>query len=204
MAESAVVLCGGRSIRMSSDKALLPFGNETLLGRVVRIAQTVAAEVVVVAAPGQDVGIAGRVLRDPVGGEGPLAGLVTGLAAVHGGRALLLACDMPLLMPALLRRLLDRAGDADACVPLIGGVPMTTCAVYATRIAPIAARRLAAGQRALRGLLEEIDVRWLTARDLEDVDPDLVSFHDCDTPAAYAEALALAGIEGTGRGGVRA
>lgn len=188
---------------MRSDKALLPFGNETLLERVVRTARTVVDDVVIVAAPGQEIAAAGRVLRDPVGGEGPLAGLVTGLEAVHGGRTLLLACDMPLLVPALLRRLLDRAGDADACVPLIGGVPMSTCAVYATRIAPIAARRLAAGHRALRGLLEEIDVQWVSARDLEDVDPELVSFHDCDTPATYAAALARAGIEGRGAAGAR-
>lgn len=201
MAESAVVLCGGRSIRMSSDKALLPFGNETLLGRVVRIAQTVVADVVIVAAPGQDVEAAGRVLRDPVGGEGPLAGLVTGLGAVHGERTLLLACDMPLLVPALLQRLFDLAGDADACVPVVDGVPMATCAVYATRVAPIAARRLAAGQRALRGLLDELDVRWVSAADLADVDPELVSFRDCDTPEAYADALERAGAEGRGGAG---
>jgi molybdenum cofactor guanylyltransferase len=189
MHESAIVLCGGRSTRMNFDKALLRFGNETLLERVVRITHTVAGDVVVVAAQGQDLPAVGRLLRDPVGGEGPLAGLVTGLAAVHGGRALLLACDMPLLVPALLRRLLDCAGDAEACVPVIDGVPMTTCAVYATSVAPIAARRLAAGRRSLRGLLDEVNVRWLSAGELADVDPELVSFRDCDTPEAYADAL---------------
>jgi molybdopterin-guanine dinucleotide biosynthesis protein A len=192
--ESAIVLCGGRSARMGRDKAALPFGPETLLARVVRVVQTVADDVVVLGHTMQSMPENVRVVTDPVEGLGPLAGLATGLAAVHGERALLLACDMPLLAPALLRRLLALAGDADACVPLVDDLPMTTCAVYATRVLPRARAYLADGTRSLRALLEGVSVRWVAADELRDVDQDLLSFWDCDTPERYEAALTLAGF----------
>src|SRR5579875_1511202 len=87
MTPGAVVLCGGESRRMGRPKAWLPFGPERLLQRVVRLVGAVARPIVVVAAPGQDlpdlpaeVGI----VRDPVAGRGPLAGLAAGLAAFAG------------------------------------------------------------------------------------------------------------------------
>src|SRR5829696_4122062 len=50
-----IVLCGGRSSRMGRPKAYLPFGNETLLQRTVRVLGEVVDPIVVVAAPDQDV-----------------------------------------------------------------------------------------------------------------------------------------------------
>jgi molybdenum cofactor guanylyltransferase len=194
MSDSAVVLCGGRSSRMGRDKAALPFGPETLLTRVVRVAQAVADDVVVVGYTTQSMPDGVRVMTDPVEGLGPLAGLATGLAAVHGDRALLIACDMPLLAPALMRRLLAVAGDSDACVPLVDDVPMTTCAVYASRVLPRAQAHVADGTRSLRALLDGVSVRWVAPDELRDVDPDLLSFWDCDTPERYEAALTLAGF----------
>jgi molybdopterin-guanine dinucleotide biosynthesis protein A len=50
-----IILCGGRSSRMGQPKAWLPFGDEVMLQRIVRIVRAVVDPVVVVAAPGQDV-----------------------------------------------------------------------------------------------------------------------------------------------------
>ena len=195
MIDAAIILCGGRSSRMGRDKAALPFGPDTLLTRVVRVAQEVAADVVVVGDTSQSMPAGVRVVGDPVPRLGPLAALATGLASVGAERALLLACDMPLLVPAVLRRLAELAGDADASVPLVGGMPMTTCAVYATRVIPRAQALLEKGTRSLRALLDEVSVRWVSEGQLRGLDPDLVSFWDCDTPERYHAALRRAGLD---------
>lgn len=194
MSDGVVVLCGGRSSRMGQDKAALPFGGRSLLARVVELAQMVGDPVVVVGAPRQVLPEGVRVVPDPVEGSGPLGGLVAGLTSLGTDRVLLVAGDMPLLVPALLKRLLDLAGDADACVPVIDGVPMPTCAVYAARLLPRAMARLAGPTRSLRGLLPGAAVRWVPADQLRDVDPELLSFWDCDTPEQYEAALAQAGL----------
>ena len=189
---SAIVLNGGSSRRMGRDKASLPFGDESLLQRAVRLVTSVTDEVVIVGrSTGGPANV--RVIADPIEGQGPLSGLLSGLDAVASSHVMLVACDLPLLAPAVVVRLLELVGDADACVPRIGGIAMPACAVYATRIAGTAREQLATGDRSLRGLLDRLHVRWVSADELRDVDPDLVSFVDCDTPDDYGAALARAG-----------
>ena len=53
MTAAGIVLCGGKSTRMGTSKALLPFGPETMLQRVVRLLGEVVAPIVVVAASDQ-------------------------------------------------------------------------------------------------------------------------------------------------------
>ena len=193
MAESALVLCGGQSTRMGRDKSALPFGDgDTLLTRAIAIASAVASTVVVAGRPGPQVPAGIRVIADAVPAAGPLAALAGALPALPEGRMILLSCDAPLVVPALLRLLLDRLADtgADACVPMIDGVPMPTCAAYATRVHAHAARLVASGERSLRALLDAIAVEWMSADEVRRVDADLVSFWDCDTPAEYRAALA--------------
>src|SRR5947209_19753423 len=83
---AGIVLCGGQSTRMGQPKAWLPFGDELMLPRVVRLLSEVVSPIVVVAAPGQDLPrlSADLILApDPVPGQGPLQGLATGLAALQ-------------------------------------------------------------------------------------------------------------------------
>ena len=82
---AAVILCGGRSRRMGTDKAGLTFGEESLLHRVCRLTLGAANPVVVVAAPDQklpalpdDV----HLVRDLFPGEGPVGGVLTTLNAI--------------------------------------------------------------------------------------------------------------------------
>ena len=54
MSRAAIVLCGGHSKRMGRDKASLPFGDESLLARVIGIVSKVTDEVWVVSAKGSE------------------------------------------------------------------------------------------------------------------------------------------------------
>src|SRR6476620_11737545 len=104
MTAGGIVLCGGLSTRMGSSKALLPFGSETMLQRVVRLLGTVVSPLVVVAAPEQalpDLPAAVTITRDENPGRGPLEGLRAGLKALPTGIdiAYVTSCDVPLLVP---------------------------------------------------------------------------------------------------------
>lgn len=179
---------------MGRDKASLPFGSETLLARVVRIVRQAADDVVLVAREGQTLPGGFEAVRDPAEGLGPLAGLAVGLRHVKAERVFVTACDAPFLRPALIRRLLDLSETYDAAIPLINGHFMTTTAVYARSIAPVAEALVARRELRMRGLLDHLRTREITPDDLRDVDPDLESFHTCNTPESYAAALRHAGL----------
>jgi molybdopterin-guanine dinucleotide biosynthesis protein A len=179
---------------MGRDKASLPFGDEPLLLRVVRLAREVASEVLLVAREGQALPGGLDAVRDPAEGLGPLAGIAAGLGAVAGERAFVVACDMPLLRPALARRLIELSLGFEACVPVVDGFAVPTCAVYAKASAALARELVAARELRPKALLESLRTRFVPGDELRDVDPELLSFLDCDTPEGYEAALRAAGL----------
>lgn len=194
---AGVVLCGGQSSRMGRPKAWLPFGGETMLGRVVRLLGEVVAPVLVVAAPGQDVPELPpevAVARDPERGRGPLQGLAAGLEALRGkaDAAYLSSCDVPLLQPAFVRRLVDLLGDHDIAVPEVGGYRHPLAAVYRVEVAGIALRLLAEGRLRPAFLFDQARTRIVRPEELAHVDPDFQSLRNLNTPAEYEEALRAA------------
>lgn len=194
-----IVLCGGHSRRMGRPKFSLPFGDEVLLQRVCRILSDAAAPIVVVAADGQNLpglpdGV--RVVRDEYDSLGPLAGLATGLESLRGEvrAAFVTSCDAPLLRPEFVRRLIDRLGDHDVAAPTDGQYDHVLAAVYRTELADQARRLLDANRRRPLYLLEESDSLRIHVDELLDVDPNLNSLRNVNTPEDYEEVLALTGL----------
>jgi molybdopterin-guanine dinucleotide biosynthesis protein A len=181
---------------MARDKASLPFGTETMLQRIVRVVSQVVDEVWVVAREGQDVWGDFQIARDPDEGLGPLAGLCAGLEAMSAERAFLTACDVPLLKPGYVERLLELSRGFPIAVPRVAGHTMVTSAVYAREVLPVARGLLDEGRLRPLFLLEAFDSRLVTEDELRQVDPELESLHDCNTPDAYREALRMAGLDG--------
>src|SRR5262252_4106012 len=107
-----IVLCGGRSTRMGSPKALLPFDGEAMLQRVVRLLGTAVSPLVVVAAAGQTLPplpSAVIVTHDERDDRGPLEGLRAGLDAlpVDIDAAYVTSCDVPMLVPSFVTRMVQ-------------------------------------------------------------------------------------------------
>jgi molybdopterin-guanine dinucleotide biosynthesis protein A len=188
-----VVLCGGQSRRMGRPKAWLPFGGEVMLARVVRLLGEVVAPVVVVAGPGQDVpplppGV--DVVRDPEPDRGPLEGLAAGLEALRGraDAAYLSSCDVPLLRPAFVRRMIVLLGDHQACVPRVEGFLHPLAAVYRLEVAAAAQRLLAEGRPRTTLLFDAVPTRVVSAEELADVDSSFESLRNLNTPEQYEDA----------------
>lgn len=191
---AGIVLSGGQSQRMGRDKATLLYEGVPLLDRVVGILGAVTPGVIVVTASEECYAPLGAyVVYDEYPGAGPLGGLVTGLKAAGRGAHIVVACDMPLLQPELLRLLLERLGSADAAVPRIAGQPEPLCAVYSATSVPALEAAVAEGELAVHKALDRIRVRYVEEEELRSVDPELISFTNLNQPEDLAR---LAGDEG--------
>ena len=106
---TVVILAGGKSSRMGCDKALLGFGNETLLEDLTRLTTSIFSETLIIASRSknyQQLNLRGAVvLNDFLENKGPLVGLYTGLAHSTHQTSCVLTCDMPLINAPLLRQL---------------------------------------------------------------------------------------------------
>lgn len=158
-----IVLAGGRSRRMGQDKALLPIDGRPLIERVVRRLEPFFAEVLVsVAEPGRYEFLGRRTVVDRVPGEGPLRGIASALAASSHDVNLVVPCDAPDVSVSLALRLLRAVREGDAAVPRTAeGRPEPLFAVYHRRTLPRLETALAAGERAIRRLYPDLDVRWV-------------------------------------------
>ncbi len=184
---------------MGRPKLSLPFGDETMLGRVVRIVGEVVSPVVVVAAVGQELPMLPRgtiVARDEIDALGPLAGLAAGLTALRDSAdaAYVSSCDVPLLKAALIRVLIDSLGTHDVAVMRDDERDHPLAAVYRTTCAGRVREFLAAGRRGLTEFARQCDVRVVGGTELQAVDPELQSLVNVNTPAEYLAALRAAGF----------
>jgi molybdopterin-guanine dinucleotide biosynthesis protein A len=120
-----------------------------------------------------------------------------GLRALSSGvqTAFVTACDVPLLKPAFVRRMVELAEGYDAAVPHAGGFDQPLSAVYRTRVLSEIEALLAADRRRPVFLFDRVRTRRVTAEDLAGVDPDLESLQNTNTPEDYRAALARAGLE---------
>jgi molybdopterin-guanine dinucleotide biosynthesis protein A len=192
-----IVLCGGRSTRMGSPKALLPFGGETMLQRVVRLLGSVVSPVVVVAAPAQSLPALPAdvaVTRDEQEGRGPLEGLRAGLKALPAtvDVAYVTSCDVPLLVPAFARRMIELLADHDIAVMEIDGFPHPLSAVYRRTTLPHVEALLAQDRLRPVFLFDAVKTRRVLPAEMTAVDPQLLTLRNLNTPEEYEEALAIA------------
>jgi molybdenum cofactor guanylyltransferase len=193
-----IVLCGGRSTRMGTSKALLPFGPETMLQRVVRLLGGIVSPIVAVAAPGQELpplppGII--MTHDEREGRGPLEGLRAGLKALPGevDAAYVTSCDVPLLVPAFVQQMLELTQGYEVAVMEIDGFPHPLSAVYRRSVLPHVEDLLAHDQLRPVFLYERVRTRRVMPAEMT-ADPDLRTLRNLNTPDDYAAALHDAGF----------
>ena len=184
----AMVLAGGRSRRMGRPKQELPFGGKTLLERVVRLAEQAVERVILIGDPEAAERLGVGTAADLHQGEGPLSALVGGLQSCPEGLHALLACDLPFLEPALLGRLAELAGDADAVVPEVEGRLHPLCALYRSSCLEPARQRIAQGERRMQALLDGVKVRIVETPEVAPLSLAR-SVTNLNTPEEYRRAL---------------
>jgi len=188
------VLCGGKSTRMGVAKALLPFGPETMLQRVVRLLGTTVSPIVAVAARDQELPAlpaAVIVARDEREARGPLEGLRAGLKALPEsvGAAYVTSCDVPLLEPAFVEHLLALLGDHDIAVMEIDGFTHPLSAVYRRAVLPQVESLLAQDRLRPVFLFDAVRTRRVSPDEMRGADPDLRTLRNLNTREDYEAAL---------------
>ena len=135
---TAVILAGGRGLRMKADKARLPVPGGTLLSRKIGQLRPYFDEILVSVSAGQPQDQPGvRYVEDEVAGAGPMAGISAGLKAAKNETCFVVACDIPDIEVGLIRRLAGAASGHEIVVPVTqSGQCEPLYAIYAKRVIP--------------------------------------------------------------------
>jgi molybdopterin-guanine dinucleotide biosynthesis protein A len=166
---AGLVLAGGHSSRFGeADKAFAELEETPLIEHVLRRLDRVVDGLLVSCRDGQltrlrdtlrGAEISVGVAPDPVPGRGPAAGIAAGLGPCRATHTAVIACDTPLVDPALISALFDRGRERDGAIPRVDGHLRPTVGVYRTAAMRDACERaITAGDGSLRDAVDTLDV----------------------------------------------
>jgi len=199
---SAIVLAGGFSSRFGQDKGVLELANKPLIRHVVDAVGPVVDETIVVTNSEERVTKYARFLKIDVKfavdvGElrSPVIGALTGFGAAQGAYSLLLPFDTPFASKEVVSLLFELCLNRAAVIPRWpNGHIEPLHAVYKTEPALEAAKAaVAEGKLKMRAMIEKLSgVRYVSTLVIQQLDPELRTFFNVNTPADLKNAVVMA------------
>ncbi|GAB7026876.1 molybdenum cofactor guanylyltransferase [Geotalea toluenoxydans] len=183
---TGVILAGGASSRMGSNKALLPYRGGRFIEAIHRQLTAIFPEVIVVTnTPEQYRFLPCRTVGDIFPGMGALAGIHAGLFHSTTPAIFAVACDMPYLDDELIRYLAGRYNPAGVVIPESDGGLEPLHAVYGRGCLDAMEKSLAAGKKRVVSFFDAVPVEVVPADLVACFDGGFNSFRNINTPADY-------------------
>ena len=185
---AGAILAGGRARRFGGpDKARLIIQGRSIIERQVELLRAVTNEVFLVGHEPErfaDLGL--PVFADRISGAGALGGILTALESTDADRVLVIACDMPFLVPGLLRALLARADSGDGAWVRTARGPEPLVACYRQQAREPIRAAIASGHLKAAELAGRLRLRELTEEDVSQFGPVEQLLANLNTPEDYA------------------
>ena len=183
---TGVILAGGHSSRMGSNKALLPHRGATLIEGIYRMLAELFEEVILVTdTPEQYQFLPCPKVPDLFPGKGVLAGIHAGLLRSREPAIFVVACDMPHLNAELIRHLISLSEGVDFVYPMSAGGFEPLHALYGKGCLPVLEELLKSDEKRVISLLPRVRVREVPPEEVALFDPEFASFVNINTPDDY-------------------
>lgn len=188
---SAILLAGGKSSRLGTDKAKVKLNGESvMIGAIAEKLSEVSDDIVVSSNSRRydDITVPVRWVADVKPGAGSLMGLYSGLLAVKHDYAIAVACDMPFINIELLKYMMSLPRDYDALLPRIGDKTEQLHSIYSKSCLPEMERFLESGRLKITAFLGEINVKFVPEDIINKYDPQHLAFFNVNTAEQLKEA----------------
>ena len=172
---TGIILSGGKSSRMGSDKGLLILNGKPLIQYSIDVLKELCSEIIICANnPAYDT-FGYPVIKDVYPDLGPIGGIYTGLLNSGSESNFILSCDMPFINPQIIIYLLSNRDKSLASIPTHGkNIIEPLCALYSKAILPQLKKQIRNKDLKLMNLLKTVDVNWVKMDSgLEFYHPDL-------------------------------
>jgi len=190
---TGVVLAGGRSCRMGTNKALLDIAGRSMIDRVVQEMARLYNNILLVAGKTEDYAYLGLPLIDDIyPGCGPLGGIHAGLKTSRTPYIFVAGCDMPFVRAELMACLLPHARDHDVVIPRDGDYLEPLFAVYGKGCLQSMEQMLKDKRCKITGFYDQVRVKYIDRNDLERCAGSDKCFINVNTPDELAAARRVA------------
>lgn len=167
MNTSGIILAGGQSRRMQTNKALIRLGKELMIQNIINTLQKSADEIIIVTNDPIDyLAFEAMLVTDLIPQHGPLSGIHAGLKAASGTYGFVVACDMPFLSAELISYMIEHIDGYDALIPRIGEYYQPLHAIYSKQCIQPIEKRLLAGNFKVSSFYDDINLKYITEQEI--------------------------------------
>jgi len=187
---TAVILSGGKSSRMGTDKSLLKISGNSLLDRAIAISQKYFANIII---SGNEIELnriySLKLTKDIYSGLGPISGIHSGLFNSTTEKIFIYSVDIVFGNERLISEIIEYPTQKQIVLPLLEGIPQYTFAIYSKSALPV-----------IEEMIKSNCVDMPTPKNLvKKVETEFIDFHKCiyfeeekffnlNTPADYERA----------------
>jgi molybdopterin-guanine dinucleotide biosynthesis protein A len=195
---TGVILVGGKSLRMGSDKALLEIGGVPLYSRILQVMERIFVNVILVGDRKYRFAECNRPVYPDIYPGSALGGLFSGLHHAPTEYVFVAPCDIPFPNEALIRHLCASAKSHDAVVPHTSAGLEPLFAVYGkTCLAPM--KHLLDNRIfRIREFYRNTNVCYVDQNVIARFDERGTSFLNVNTPEEFARILYWDSLMGGG------
>jgi len=182
---AALILAGGKSERMGRDKSMLLVDGRPMIEQICTQLRPHFERLLISANDSRKYAFLNiDTVPDKIPGQGSLMGIASALAASEHDLNLVVACDIPRVDMAVVRRLMLDVEGHDGAVPQSeAGHIEPLFAVYRKRMLGALDATLRAGKRKIKDALDQCDIKYVALTGGE-------SLRNLNTPEDYASFVA--------------
>ncbi len=186
---TAIILTGGKNLRMGFNKAFLKYGDKTFIEHQIAKLSKIFDEIILSANdPLTYKSLNLPIVPDIVPEKGPLSGLCAGLMHSTNPHAFVIACDMPFIDENVILYLSRQIGDYDVVAPQTSRGLEPMHAFYSKNCIQPMYRCLKEGRLRIVDFFSEVKVKIVDEKELKELkelDSFTKSLINLNTPEEY-------------------
>lgn len=150
---TGIILSGGQSRRMGTDKGLLRFNNKPLISYPIDVLSKYCTNIFISCNTNDYNVFELEIIKDVIPDIGPIGGIYTCLKLSKTELNIVLPCDMPFVDQSIIDLLISVKTDCPIIAPSINRRPIPVCAIYSRSIIPIIENQISNKNYKLQDLL---------------------------------------------------
>ncbi len=157
---TGIILAGGTSSRMGTDKGLILYKNKAFVKHIIEAMEPLVDNIIIISNNIAYEVFGFKRYEDLIKNAGPLAGIYTGLRYSKTENNLIVSCDVPLINTIVLQKLIDQKNDTSQVIQLqCQGKNMPLIALYKKCCEMIFLEELVQNQRKVQKALKKCIVK---------------------------------------------
>ncbi len=127
---TGIILAGGKSSRMGTDKGVLILNGKTIVAHIIDALKPAVDNIIIIANNDHYNNYGFKVYKDIVKDCGPMGGIYTGLLNSQTNLNMVVSCDIPNISTDIINKIISHADKNDITVPIHNNNLEPLCAVY--------------------------------------------------------------------------